>query len=123
MGAAGVWTSSALPKLKFNSEENPLGKPLTLHEEALITSLHFLGAGIGGLILSRLADTIGRKSTLIIISIFELFSLITLALAHNIKYYYVTRLIQGLCVGVSVTVMPVFISEISEDHNRGKFGT
>lgn len=119
-----MWSSPTLPILKAaDTDNNPLGAPITLHQEALIASLHSLGISIGGLFLSRLADFLGRKWTLIFISILELSSLMVLAFAHNVQYYYVTRLTQGSCLGASATVLPLFISEITEDHNRGKFGT
>lgn len=124
-GAATVWTSPVMPILKLgsNGTENPIGKPIALHEEALIGSLHSLGISFGGLLLGRISDVLGRKYFLISISVLEFSSFIVLALADKIFYFYITRLIQGVCLGCSVTVMPLFIAEISDNHNRGKFGT
>lgn len=123
-GAVAVWSSPTLPKLKStDTSQNPLGRPITLYEEALIASLHSLGISVGGLLLSRIADYIGRKWSLITISSLEFTSLLILAFAKNVNLYFITRLVQGICLGSTATVMPLFISEITEDHNRGKFGT
>lgn len=78
---------------------------------------------MGSLLLSRIADYVGRKWALITISSLEFTSLLILSTAKNINLYYITRFIQGLCLGSTAIVMPLFISEVTEDHNRGKFGT
>lgn len=122
-GAASIWTAPAIPQLKMPSgDENPLHRAINLHEEALIGSLYFVGVCIGP-ITSILADLLGRKWSLIITSIIELVTFLILAFAQNIYFFYFTRMVQGICLGFSLTVIPIFIGEITRDENRGKFTT
>lgn len=85
-------------------------------------SLHSLGTCFGPL-FGKSSDVIGRKWTLIFISVTEMIFYIVLALSNNIYYVYLARFIQGLCFSLNLVVMPLFIAEIAETHNRGKFVT
>lgn len=119
-----VWTSPVLVILKdANSEENPLQRSITLYEEGIIASIHAAGIAFGPLILSKGADFIGRKWFLISIGLAEFFSFVILAIGIHIYMYYFARIIQGICIGCSITVLPLFIAEISESFNRGKLVT
>lgn len=45
-----------------------------------------------------------------------------LAFSVNVYMIYIARFLIGACVGVSMAMVSVFLSEISEDHNRGTIG-
>lgn len=120
-GSSSVWTSPALPKLKVeNGTENPLQRPITLYEEAMVGSLHSFGTCLGCLV-GTFTDVIGRKWTAIAISTTELAAFLILAFANHIYVIYITRLVQGLCMSAGVIALTIFVGEISQDHNRGKF--
>lgn len=122
-GSAVVWTSPSLPKLKIrNGPENPLVNPITLYEEALIGSIHPLGVCLG-IFLGKFPDILGRKRTAIIIGLVELISLLILAFADTVFIICLMRLLQGMCISACIIVIPTFISEITQDHNRGQFGS
>lgn len=70
----------------------------------------------------NLVDGIGRKNTLIIMSIINGIAFIFLAFATNIILILIARTMNGICLGGFMVSLPIFISEITEDHNRGKFG-
>lgn len=108
---------------EVDNEENPFEEPITLYEEALVTSLYSLGIAIGPVIFNRLADVMGRKWFLISISTIEFSCFMLLAFARNICYFYAARLIQGMGAGSGVTVLTLFITEIADNNNRGKCGT
>lgn len=123
-GLAAVWTSPVVNILKANATHiNPLGRTVTVFELSWITSLFTLGIAIGPLVLAKLADFFGRKWSLIFISTLQMCGFIILAFGNHVNYYYISRLTQGLSTGFMITVLPLFLAEISENFNRGKFGT
>ncbi|KAJ8946851.1 hypothetical protein NQ318_006761 [Aromia moschata] len=104
------------------SEHQPLGKPITAFEESWIASLTCLGAGIGPLAAGKLADSLGRKRTLLLIAFPMVAAFVTLSFATTVNLYYVARFVLGLGVGSVFAVLPTYLGEITQDHNRGKFG-
>lgn len=119
-----VWTSPLLEILKTNNTEtNPLGAPISIYEQSWITSLFSIGLAIGPLLLGMLPDLLGRKLSQILLSLIVVVTFFILAFTKHIVFYYITRFIQGLCVGFFITTIPLYIGEITEDTNRGQFGT
>lgn len=123
VGINVVWTSPVIMKLKSNNTDiNPLGKPITTYQVALITGLVPFGGVVGPLFFTKFCDIIGRKKTLMILSTLMILFEAVLAFSTNIYMYYISRFMIGLCVGVSVAATSIFLSEISQDHNRGTIG-
>ncbi len=79
-----------------------------------------VGALISSLCAGKIGDLIGRKKTIrygaLIFLIGGLFQ--TLSTSMNLLVF--GRIISGLGVGLLSTIVPVFQSEISPPHNRGK---
>ncbi|XP_074027457.1 facilitated trehalose transporter Tret1-like [Leptinotarsa decemlineata] len=122
-GSGFGWTSPVVPLLKNNDPEiNPLAKPISPLEESWIASLYCLGASIGPLFAGNLADVLGRKRTLLTLAIPKLACLLILSFAADIWLFYVTRLFMGLVVGSVFAVVPMYLAEISETHNKGRVG-
>ncbi|XP_023015632.2 facilitated trehalose transporter Tret1 [Leptinotarsa decemlineata] len=118
------WTSPVFTLLKkSNLEENPLGRQLTPLEESLITSLYCLGATAISPFAGKLADSLGRRRLLLWIAFPKVICLLVLAFATNIWIYYITRFLMGIVLGIVFTVLPMFLAEISELHNRGTVGS
>ncbi|KAJ8961415.1 hypothetical protein NQ318_014661, partial [Aromia moschata] len=122
-GCSLVWSSPAIPKLKSSDPDiNPLGSPITALQESWIAALPPLGATLGPLLTGKLADAYGRKKALILLAVLKMASYIVLAFATDINLYYATRLLLGVAVGMNYAVLPSYVGEICDDHNRGKFG-
>lgn len=122
-GIVTVWISPIVWKLKQNSTEiNPLGEPVTTLQIAWIGGLAPFGGLVGTMFVPELLNIFGRKRTLMIISFAVTFLEALLAFATNIYVYYLARLMIGVFVGSCPAVVSVFLSEISEDHNRGILG-
>ncbi|CAH0564533.1 unnamed protein product [Brassicogethes aeneus] len=117
-GSAYSWTSPVLPKLK-DQLESPLLKPPTIAEESWISSLTSLGALGAPILAGILSEKIGRKRTLLAFSIPMLVSHAITAFAGAIELYFVARFLVGLGCGCVYSVVPNYLSEISEDRNRG----
>ncbi|KAJ3268732.1 hypothetical protein HDV01_002336 [Terramyces sp. JEL0728] len=86
--------------------------------EGLITSTFLLGCTVGAIIVSRIADTLGRKKSIIIASV--LFILGGLLQSLSIKMFYIGRIVSGLGIGILSSVVPLFIGETAPTSIRGQ---
>lgn len=120
-GIASTWSSPVLVKLKDENylDENPFGELLTSEAESWIGSLMSLGAVLGPIPWALISDKIGRKPTLLILSVPLFASFMILAFAKVIVLYYIARFIAGLAMGGSFTIIPMYAAEIAEVSNRG----
>src|SRR5690625_342886 len=83
-------------------------------------SIALIGTVIGALTGSIPSDRIGRKRTLFFISILYLLSALGTAFATNWPIFLILRFIGGIGVGISSVIAPIYISEISPAHIRGR---
>lgn len=100
-------------------EEDPL--------VGILVAVYYLGCSVGAVLFSRLSDVYGRK-----ISIFA--CLATASLGNLVMFltglggwtsgaihmFWIGRVVMGLGVGGIDAVIPVYSSELSSDHARGK---
>jgi sugar porter (SP) family MFS transporter len=115
-----TWTSPILPKLYSTDPNiNPLNRPITSDEESWIGSLINIGAIVGPLPFGYLSEKLGRKFSLLCISIPYIVSFTVLALVHNLYWYYFARFLAGISAGAGCSLLPLYIAEIAEDANRG----
>jgi sugar porter (SP) family MFS transporter len=91
-----------------------------LFHGVFIMSMALWGTVIGALLGGLPADKFGRKKTLFWIGILFLVSALGSALAPDQYSFSFFRFIGGLGVGASSVVAPMYISEISTAHSRGK---
>ncbi|MCB0528841.1 MAG: sugar porter family MFS transporter, partial [Saprospiraceae bacterium] len=85
-----------------------------------MVAMALYGTIIGALLGGIPADRVGRKKTLIWISILYFVSAVGSALAPEIYSLMFFRFIGGLGVGASSVVAPMYISEISPASKRGQ---
>ncbi|XP_060517920.1 facilitated trehalose transporter Tret1-like [Cylas formicarius] len=117
-----TWTSPMYPKLYSNDTSvNPLAKPITEEQDAWIGSLLNIGAMIGALPVGFIADTIGRKKSLLCIAIPHLVAYLMFVFADEVYMYYIARFINGLSVGAGYALMPMYIAEICTDKTRNSY--
>ncbi|CAG9822288.1 unnamed protein product [Phaedon cochleariae] len=103
-----------------NASVNPLDRPITQTEDAWIVSLVPLGAVIGPFLFGYLSDRLGRKIGLLLTSTPLIASSFILAFFSSSVYViYFARLIAGFSMGAGYALLPVYLSEIAEDSNRG----
>ncbi|OAA63054.1 General substrate transporter [Cordyceps fumosorosea ARSEF 2679] len=79
-----------------------------------------IGALISSLIVGRLGDVIGRRKTILYGSCIFFVGGALQTLASTMAMMMLGRIIAGLGVGMLSTIVPVYQSEISPPHNRGK---
>lgn len=79
-----------------------------------------IGALISSLVVGRIGDIIGRRKTIFYGSCVFVVGGALQAFALDIPMMLVGRILAGLGVGMLSTIVPVYQSEISPPHNRGK---
>ncbi|MBM7345456.1 sugar porter family MFS transporter [Pantoea coffeiphila] len=100
--------------------------PLTEHlsltpaESGWAVSNVILGCVIGAWGVGYICDRIGRKSTLVITAVLFTISAIGAALAPDLFWFVVYRMIGGLAVGMASAVTPLYIAEVSPKDLRGR---
>jgi MFS family permease len=79
-----------------------------------------VGAFFSSLIVGRVGDVIGRRKTILYGSCIFLLGGALQTFTTGMPMMLLGRLIAGVGVGALSTIVPVYQSEISPPHNRGK---
>jgi len=79
-----------------------------------------LGCGVGALFAGVLADILGRRTLLIVASIFFIVSAWGSGVASSSFEFVIYRIIGGLAVGAASVMAPAYISEIAPARIRGR---
>lgn len=117
--ASIAWPSPVLTKLSSNGTDNPLGAPISDDEQSWIASISGLGSLIGVIPFCFLPDLIGRKPSLLLISIPHMMSFGLASCATTIYILYIARFLSGVSIGACYVVYPMYVAEVSEKSNRG----
>jgi len=83
-------------------------------------AIALIGTVIGALFVGKPADIFGRKTLLIVIAILYAISGAGCALSNSWITFLIARFLGGLGIGASSVVGPMYISEISPSHLRGR---
>ncbi|XP_028140279.2 facilitated trehalose transporter Tret1-2 homolog [Diabrotica virgifera virgifera] len=122
-GSNMVWTSPVIPKITSNiSDDNPLGRTATTYEISMIAGFPPLASLAGSLFLGQLAEVFGRKRSILILALGNITSVVCLAFSTNVYCIVVFRCIIFMFFNGAITVLPVYLTEICEDHNRARYG-
>ena len=89
-------------------------------ETGVMVSILEIGAFVSSLVVGRLGDIIGRRRTILYGSIVFVIGGLLQTVANGMPVMLFGRLIAGVGVGLLSTVVPIYQSEISPAHNRGK---
>lgn len=79
-----------------------------------------VGAFVSSICVGRIGDMIGRRKTILYGSMIFFVGGALQTTATGMPMMYVGRTVAGLGVGALSTIVPVYQSEISPPHNRGK---
>jgi MFS family permease len=79
-----------------------------------------VGAFISSLSIGTVGDIIGRRKTILYGSLIFIVGGALQSFANGMPMMMLGRIIAGLGVGALSTIVPVYQSEISPPHNRGK---
>lgn len=84
------------------------------------TASMLLGCAVGALFAGVLADLLGRKTLLIIASVFFILSAWGSGIAGSSYEFVIYRILGGLAVGAASVMAPAYISEIAPARIRGR---
>ncbi|KAI9585287.1 hypothetical protein GQX74_001134 [Glossina fuscipes] len=116
------WTSASF--IELLSPNSPLkAGPLDNYQLGWIGSLLCAGGALGTIFFSWCADKIGRKRSLLLIGLPALLGWWIIPFAQNSLHLCLARLLGGFGGGGIFSVIPLYITEFSEDKSRGILGT
>ncbi|KAB1663709.1 sugar porter family MFS transporter [Pseudoclavibacter sp. CFCC 13611] len=108
--------AGALPFLSQPRDAGGLG--LDALAEGVVTSALVFAASLGALVGGRLADRLGRRRTLLFVSLVFAVGALGTGLAPSVEALVGCRVVLGLAVGASSTIVPIFIGEIAPARRR-----
>ena len=88
-------------------------------DRGLVVSALLFGALVGALGAGRLADTWGRRRSIVVAGIAAAAGALLAGLAANVPMLLAGRLIIGLAVGVTSAIAPLYIAELAPARSRG----
>ncbi|KAI5402215.1 monosaccharide-sensing protein 2 [Lathyrus oleraceus] len=91
--------------------------------EGLIVAMSLIGATVVTTCSGALSDLLGRRPMLIISSLFYFLSSLVMFWSPNVYILLFARLLDGLGIGLAVTLVPLYISEIAPPEIRGLLNT
>lgn len=92
----------------------------TRAEVGTMVAILEVGAFISSICVGRIGDMIGRRRTILYGSMIFFIGGALQTFANGMPMMLVGRIIAGLGVGALSTIVPIYQSEISPPHNRGK---
>ncbi|KAH1098747.1 hypothetical protein J1N35_015668 [Gossypium stocksii] len=91
--------------------------------EGLIVAMSLIGATCITTCSGSMSDWLGRRPILIISSLLYFLSGIVMLWAPNVPTLLLARLLDGLGIGLAVTLIPIYISETAPPEIRGFLNT
>lgn len=85
-----------------------------------VVSCLLIGAIVGAGLAGTLSDRLGRKKLLVAAGLLFTIGSIISAVAPTIALFVVARIIGGVGIGVSSTLVPLYIAEIAPSKHRGR---
>ncbi|CAG4952084.1 unnamed protein product [Parnassius apollo] len=115
-GLMYVWPSTTVKN--FSSSNTTLHRPMYETEIALFGSLSSIGALISTLLTALLLDKLGRKYSCVLCSLAQVVSWTIVVVSNRVEAILVATFISGMG-GNCALVVPIFVSEFSQDSIRG----
>ncbi|XP_068639936.1 monosaccharide-sensing protein 2-like [Aristolochia californica] len=103
-------------KREFHLESQPT-------VEGLIVAMSLIGATVITTCSGPISDWFGRRPMLIISSVLYFVSGLIMLWSPNVYVLLLARLLDGFGIGLSVTLVPVYISETAPSETRGLLNT
>ncbi|XP_003471269.3 solute carrier family 2, facilitated glucose transporter member 5 [Cavia porcellus] len=92
---------------------------------SVTVSMFPFGGFLGSLLVGPLVNKLGRKGALLFNNIFSIVPAILMGcskVAKTFELIIVSRLLVGICAGVSSNVVPMYLGELAPKHLRGALG-
>jgi MFS family permease len=113
--------STTLVKVRLQSSayQNTFGNPSSTAQGAIVASMP-AGSFFGALLVSKMADVIGRKPTIMIAAWTWVIGSIIQCTSINREMLVSGRVISGISVGLASSCVPLYQSEITPPFIRGR---
>lgn len=93
---------------------------ITSYQIGIIVGILPLGAMIASIVFGKVSDIFGRKKVITFIALMFIISVLVISSSNSVIQLIIGRFTLGLSIGAINTVVPVYITEISNKNNRGK---
>ncbi len=93
---------------------------VTLHQASWAITSSLVGYIIGSFFISRIADSFGRKISLILSILFFTLGSLACAISLNLTWLIISRFITGFGIGAEIVVITAYIEEMSPSVVRGR---
>src|SRR6187401_1723486 len=92
-----------------------IGDDLQLSEaqEAFVVTSLLLGTIAGAAIGGKMADSLGRRNSLIIYAVVFFLGALGSGLGPNLTIIYLSRIVLGLAVGAASVTVPIYLAEMA----------
>lgn len=122
-GAFCGWPSAGFLTLQSKTNTPFKEGPMTNEEASWVGAILCVGGFVGSLLFSWLAEQAGKKIALILLAIPSILSWFLIPFATNVNYLLASRFFGGMSGGASFSLVPVYVTEITEDRVRGTIGS
>ncbi|XP_055858505.1 facilitated trehalose transporter Tret1 isoform X2 [Episyrphus balteatus] len=122
-GAFCGWPSAGFLTLQSKTESPFEQGPMTNEQASWVGAILCAGGFVGSLLFSWLAERCGKKVGLLLVAIPSLLSWLLIPFATSINYLLASRFLGGVGGGASFSLVPVYVTEITEDRVRGTIGS
>ncbi len=92
---------------------------LNAAQQGMVVSSVVLGAMIGAAIAMFYADKIGRRTIVGVAAVVFIAGTLAASMAPNLGFLIVSRAVLGIAIGLSSSIVPLYISELAPQESRG----
>ena len=79
-----------------------------------------LGCAVGAFGAGRLADSFGRRSTMLLNAVLFLVTAVATGAANTAAFFIAARITAGIGIGGASVLAPMYIAEVAPVHMRGR---
>jgi SP family sugar:H+ symporter-like MFS transporter len=79
-----------------------------------------LGCAVGAFGAGRLADSLGRRPTMLLNAILFLVTAVAAGVANTAAFFIAARMTAGVAIGAASVLAPMYIAEVAPPHMRGR---
>ncbi|KAI0454822.1 general substrate transporter [Xylaria acuta] len=97
-----------------------LDGPGKTNVRSIVTSIYTIGCFFGALLAFSIGESLGRRKTIVIGTVIMTVGAILQTSSFSVPHMIVGRIITGIGNGINTATAPVWQTETSKVHNRGK---
>jgi SP family sugar:H+ symporter-like MFS transporter len=109
----------------INGAVNALAKAFGTHAAGtgFAVASVLLGCAVGAFGAGRLADTLGRRPTMLLTAIVFLVTAVATGAASSAQFFIAARITGGVAIGAASVLAPMYIAEVAPARMRGRLAS